>query len=943
MATGPMEGVLRYIRYVTSTSSWAEQSDSKLLEQFVTRRDESAFAALLQRHSPLVLRICRHILGDAHAAEDAFQATFLVLARKAGGIRKTESLAAWLYRVAINIARTARCNMKQQRAREKQAAVVAQTDLIGEGPLRDWQSVVHEEVDKLPQKYRIPIVLCYLDGKSHDEAARMLGWPLGTVKGRLARARELLRARLTRRGLTLPTFALAAALTQDIATAQVPATMLGNTLKAALAFAVQEAIPRGTATIQAVSLAKETLAPLISTKLLTALALIVGTVFISAHAWNTSMPADQQEIRALIPDRSKPGANADPLPKGAVTRMGSSRFRHGGRVSSLAYLSQDKLLVSGGHLGMTWEELGRARVWDAETGKELHQFRFNGAAQVAASPDGKVLACADARNGTIILWDPVTKKEIRRFKGTHGFDGNVCGLAFSPDGKTLAHGGDALNVWHVDSGMLLYAEKDDDHTVLSVEFSADSKLLAFTRVDDTAVQLVSVDAWKKLAPFKSPRSVNSFALSDHKTLIAIRYATATQKAHSISVFDLATGQQLRQFEGHKNEVHGLTLSPDAKTLASHSTDKTIRLWDVATGKEKRSLSADQYAYGTLRFASDGKTLAWANSAGLIRIWDLATGKRLDRAEGHQGVVSSVVLSKDGKTLFSAGTDGTVRLWETLTGKELRRLDGHTGVISGISLTQDGKLVASVCPADRTVRVWGAADGKEVKRFVASPTYCEVAWLPDNKTLAVRRYDDQSLYLHDVVSGEMIRKITNTLTPNVFAYPDRNTEAANCGGLLLVSPDGAMLATAANWTHPSFKLWETAAGKRIPHPEVEVSDKAAVECAAFAPDSKSVFTATYRTIRHWEIGTGKQLGKFVAHEARIMRMAVSPDGKTLALVGNEPGIRLWDTATAKELTRLQGHQGPVTSLSWSGDSRILASGSSDGTILVWDVRSRMSAS
>src|SRR5262249_9454299 len=176
--------------------------------------------------------------------------------------------------------------------------------------------------------------------------------------------------------------------------------------------------------------------------------------------------------------------------------------------------------------------------------------------------------------------------------------------------------------------------------------------------------------------------------------------------------------------------------------------------------------------------------------------------------------------------------------------------------------------ASVCPADRTVRVWNVADGKEVKRFVASPIYCEVAWLPDNKTLAVRRYDDRSLYLHDVVSGEMIRKITNTLAPNVFAYPDRNTEGQGWGGLWLVSRDGAAVAPAATWTPPSFKLWETATGKRIPHPEVETSDQAAVECAAFAPDSKSLFTATYRTIRHWEIGTGKQLGKSVAHEARI---------------------------------------------------------------------------
>src|SRR5262249_20975686 len=142
-------------------------------------------------------------LGDAHHAEDAFQATFLVLARKAVSINKQASLAAWLHRVAVNIARTAKTSAAQRRRHERQAVLMAQSSPVEEAPIDDWRPLLHEEVDRLPEKYRLPVVLCYLKGNTQEEAARQLGWPLGSVKGRLARARDLLRTRLARRGLTL--------------------------------------------------------------------------------------------------------------------------------------------------------------------------------------------------------------------------------------------------------------------------------------------------------------------------------------------------------------------------------------------------------------------------------------------------------------------------------------------------------------------------------------------------------------------------------------------------------------------------------------------------------------------------------------------------------------------------------------------------------------------
>jgi RNA polymerase sigma factor (sigma-70 family) len=185
-------------------------SDGQLVELFLGRRAEAgeqAFGALVERHGPMVYRVCGQVLGDSHEAQDAFQAVFIVLARKAGAVRNRESLASWLYGVALRVAARARTDMKRRRARERQTEdghdeIPAPT---AEAPRHtDDAEAVHQEVGRLAQKYRAPIVLCYLQGLTHNQAAARLGWPVGTVRSRLARARDQLRVRLVRRGVTVP-------------------------------------------------------------------------------------------------------------------------------------------------------------------------------------------------------------------------------------------------------------------------------------------------------------------------------------------------------------------------------------------------------------------------------------------------------------------------------------------------------------------------------------------------------------------------------------------------------------------------------------------------------------------------------------------------------------------------------------------------------------------
>ncbi|MBX6314592.1 MAG: sigma-70 family RNA polymerase sigma factor, partial [Isosphaeraceae bacterium] len=209
--------------------------EAELLERFVTERDEEAFEALVVRHGPMVLAVCRGVLADAHDVEDAFQATFLLLARKAGAIRRREALGPWLYQVARRVAQRASIAAARRRVHERQGAemAAAQADEGDDTAQRDLQAALHAEVDRLPEKYRAPVVLCYLQGLTHEEAAQRLRWPVGTVKGRLSRARDRLRSRLTRRGLTLALL-LALLLRTEEATAAIPDALRLATVRAAM-------------------------------------------------------------------------------------------------------------------------------------------------------------------------------------------------------------------------------------------------------------------------------------------------------------------------------------------------------------------------------------------------------------------------------------------------------------------------------------------------------------------------------------------------------------------------------------------------------------------------------------------------------------------------------------------------------------------------------------
>jgi RNA polymerase sigma factor (sigma-70 family) len=908
-----LTAVLAYLRHATDAPEGDEGSDARLLQRFVAHRDEAAFAALLERHGGLVLGVCRQVLGDAHDAEDAFQAPFLVLARKAASIRSGELLPAWLHRVACNIARTAGTCAGQRRAHERQAALLSQAR-PAEVALRDWQPILHEEVGRLPQKYRVPVLLCYFEGKTHPEAARALGWPVGTVKGRLARARDLLRGRLARRGLALTGAGLATTLAES-ADAAVPPALLGPTLQAAVSFAAGGAGTGVVASARAVALAKGALQSMSTTKPLYAIALMLAlgaiTCALVAGAPSAGPRGGPSPPLPKQGDARPPGTDlhGDPLPPGARARLGTVRFRTSS--TWLGFTPGDKALLTAG--------AGWLSAWDVATGKELRRCRCpEHSRALALAPDGKTLAVAtdtdDPKSVAIYLRDTSTGRALQELRGHRAL---IRSLVFAADGRTLVSGSHDKTVrfWDVARGKEV-RRFDEPDMVLAIALSPDGKTLATGSFHSTnskwTVRFRDAATGREQRRFQTDRFVFHLAFSpDGKTLVALAPDNGGQPTSTIYLWDVVTGT-LRNLGGQPAFLYTAAFSPDSKTLAT-SSDGGIVLWDVATFKE-RGRPGGQYASGpSVTFSGDGKLLAWVGN-GTIRLWDVVAGKeRRARAEGHQSAVEAVVFLPDGKTLASASGDRTLRLWEAATGRPVRQyaLPGALGsrgwfAPDGSALAWgDGRRIAQV----------DVVTGKPLRSFDFPDVLYHFAVPPDGKFLAAFGRDEV-LRLVDRATGKVVRELRKDA--------DRAARFA-------LAPDGRTLALG-DYEHDTIRLVDVTTGEerallRFPkRPWVFV----------FSPDGKTLTVALAGDrLALMEVATGKERLALRVRE-HVARIVYSPDGKRLAVGTRDGTIHLWELATGKEVRRLAGHQGAVSCLSFSADGRRLASGSEDTTVLVWDV-------
>jgi RNA polymerase sigma factor (sigma-70 family) len=292
MAATQMSEVIQHLRSAVLGRDGAKLTDRQLLADYIGRREEAALAALVHRHGPMVWGVCRRVL-NYHDAEDAFQATFLVLVRKAMSIASPELLGNWLYGVAYQTALKARATAARRRAREKQVTEMPEPAAAEPGLWHDLQPLLDRELSRLPDKYRVAIVLCELEGKTRKEAARQLGVPDGTLAARLARGRMLLAKRLARLGLAVSGGALAVVLSQNAASASLPTSLVSSTIKAASLFAAGPAAATGVISAQVAALAEGVLKTMLLTKLKIATTMIFVFVLLCAASLLASRAGEQ--------------------------------------------------------------------------------------------------------------------------------------------------------------------------------------------------------------------------------------------------------------------------------------------------------------------------------------------------------------------------------------------------------------------------------------------------------------------------------------------------------------------------------------------------------------------------------------------------------------------------------------------------------------------------
>ena len=385
---------------------------------------------------------------------------------------------------------------------------------------------------------------------------------------------------------------------------------------------------------------------------------------------------------------------------------------------------------------------------------------------------------------------------------------------------------------------------------------------------------------------------------------------------TIKLWDGTTGRLLRTLQGHQKGIWSISFSPDGKTIASGSIDKTIKLWDVATGNLLRTLQAHQEEVISIRFSPDGKTIASGSNDRSIKLWDRATGKLLRTLQAHQQGIISIRLSPDGKTIASGSDDKTIKLWDVATGKLLRTLQAHQNSVISVSYSPDGKTIASGS-IDKTIKLWDVATGKLLRTLQGHQEgVLGISFSPNGKTIASGS-DDKTIKLWDVATGNLL----HTLEGHQSSVMSVN-----------YSPDGKTIASSSS--DKTIKLWAGTPDQRL---NTFTGHQAGVWSISFSPDGTTIASGSAdKTIKLWDRATGNLLRTLQGHQEAIRNISFSPDGKTIASGSTDKTIKLWDRATGNLLHTLQGHQEGVRSVSFSPDGKTIASGSIDKTIKLWDV-------
>ncbi|HEY1381263.1 MAG TPA: sigma factor-like helix-turn-helix DNA-binding protein, partial [Gemmataceae bacterium] len=593
---------------------------------------------------------------------------------------------------------------------------------------RELCQVLDEELARLPERLREPLVMCYLEGLTRDESAARLGWPLGTLKHRLGRGRALLRVRLTRRGVGL-------------AVAGLPAALAAEPVSAATAAVVARAVAGGAVAPAVAALARGGVVlggPRVAGTL--GAVLTVGGLLLCAGALS---PAGRTDVAAAPPPAGVPGRAADPLPAGAVARLGIPSFRNGNQLSSVA-LSPD-----GRSLAVIWVE--DVSVWRFPEGGPVGrpvtpdpQPRTTAyfAAAFVTSSDRQLVTVEVGNRCVVRVTDPATGRERSHFD-VDGVSRDVLSaihrrddvLHFSPDGSALAvlESDGTVAVYDVAAGKRAHRFASSFGST-ALAFSGDGRTLVSV-APTSAFQVWDLPAGTERRRFKAPaEAVARMALSpDGRTVATVGRVGHGGDEDRVRLWDVAKGGELRSIAAASDGVAGVAWAPDGRSFftAAHGAKQPIRQWDPATGKLVRAFDLGLVMMREVRsllVTPDGRTLVAACEPNEVHLWDVATGR--PQLPDGPWRISSLAWGPDdhlivgGHDYIPSGAAGVARRWEVSTGREVRRADirGH-----GLAVSPDGRLLAGDASAFRpaAVGLWDARTLRPLRRILGlkEMTYC----------------------------------------------------------------------------------------------------------------------------------------------------------------------------------------------------------------------------
>jgi RNA polymerase sigma factor (sigma-70 family) len=658
MARDSLDTVFRHLRRVLHQERARQLTDADLLASFVSTGDPAAFELLVWRHQRMVFAVCKRVLHDSHEAEDAFQATFLVLLRKARSIGKKESLASWLYQVAHRIACRASAN-SARRSRRQQCGIdlASAADHHAVNSDIDLWPVLDEEIQRLPAKYRGPVVLCYLEGKSYEEAAKELGWPKGTVSTRLTRARELLRQQLTKRGVTLSAATMVTTLAAQ-ASASAPSKLVTATVSMATGSAAGAVSAKVAALSQGVVLAMLLTKIKICACALTTVAIVgagSGWLWIDREQAVQGQTAAAPEAPKTIGDKLGPIAD-----KWRAVQTFQVKFTD----ARIAVSPDGKRVAVGGRLPAE-----PMQIWDIETGLPLklanNQIPLVG--HLAYSPDSTKLAVCSSTAEPEQIWILEANSGKRIAKPTIG-NGAEGKCWFAPDSK----------------GLIAMMVKKESVQQLFYDNISPPQPLAY---DAGFIKhwALPTDLWGGVLnlDLKLEGSIGrTSAISNDAKILAVEYLGKVETTDNISPAQLIkkqeilvvaaeSGKIIQRFvpklhsSGMPYELRALAFSPDAKHVVGAGWTEDgqgfAQCWDL-TNRRSWSVASDT-VINDVAFSPDGILLAGAGEDNTIRLWEAVTGKEIAVVRGHSGPVVRVLFTPDRRRMVTASEDGTVRIWE----------------------------------------------------------------------------------------------------------------------------------------------------------------------------------------------------------------------------------------------------------------------------------------